>query len=177
MKIIVKNSDRAKYLRLTVFADGRIVVTRPRRASNELIKKFVQQKTDWIIKKIKQLRKNDCSTNTRLIAVNDFQINKDKAYELVVEKLDIFNKFYNFKYRKVSIRKQKTRWGSCSRNGNLSFNYRIIDLPEKLADYLIVHELCHLKELNHSSRFWNLVAKKFPDYKIIRKELRRMHLR
>ncbi|NBS67881.1 M48 family peptidase [bacterium] len=66
----------------------------------------------------------------------------------------------------------RTRWGSCSKRGNLNFNYRILFLPPHLADYLIVHELCHLKEFNHSPRFWALVAQGCPNYHACKKELR-----
>ena len=87
-----------------------------------------------------------------------------------------YNEIYQFSYNKIYIKNQKTRWGSCSGKKNLSFNYRILFLPKKLQDYIIVHELCHLKELNHSKRFWSLVARVFPDYQNIRNELRTAHL-
>lgn len=98
--------------------------------------------------------------------------NKNKALTIAEDRLAYFNNFYNFKYSKVVIRDQKTRWGSCSRKGNLNFNYKIALLPQKSSDYIIVHELCHLGEFNHSENFWNLVAKTIPDYKDIRKSLR-----
>ncbi|MDP2944335.1 MAG: M48 family metallopeptidase, partial [bacterium] len=83
-----------------------------------------------------------------------------------------FNRFYNFKYRRISIRDQKTRWGSCSRTGNLNFSYRVLELTPAAADYIIIHELCHLREFNHCVRFWALVAKTVPDYVRLRRELR-----
>lgn len=98
---------------------------------------------------------------------------KKQAKELAAWKLKMFNEAYGFSYKKISIRNQKTRWGSCSQKGTLSYNYKIVLLPEKHADYIIVHELCHLKEFNHSRRFWELVSKTVPDYKAIRKELKR----
>ncbi|NBX49499.1 M48 family peptidase, partial [bacterium] len=82
------------------------------------------------------------------------------------------NQHYGFSYGKISVRNQQTRWGSCSKRGNLNFNYRILFLPPHLADYLIVHELCHLKEFNHSPRFWALVAQGCPNYHACKKELR-----
>ena len=97
---------------------------------------------------------------------------KNRARGLAQKRLVYFNQFYGFKYHRIFIKKQKTRWGSCSKKGNLNFNYKIALLPPKLADYIIVHELCHLKEFNHSKEFWNLVAENFPDYKKIRKEIR-----
>lgn len=89
------------------------------------------------------------------------------------ERLSYWSGVYGIKYGKVAIRKQKTRWGSCSRSGNLSFNYRLAFLPEHLRDYVIVHELCHIAEHNHSMRFWTLVARAFPDWKALRDQLRR----
>ena len=97
---------------------------------------------------------------------------REAARVLVHARLEHFNQYYNFSYNKVTIRNQKTRWGSCSNKGNLNFSVRILALPRDAQDYLIVHELCHLKEFNHSSRFWDLVAEQVPDYKRIRHMLR-----
>ncbi|NTW75727.1 MAG: M48 family metallopeptidase, partial [Candidatus Moranbacteria bacterium] len=76
-------------------------------------------------------------------------------------------------YGSVSVRDQKTRWGSCSGKGNLSFNWKLLLLPEPMADYVVVHELCHLKEFNHSSRFWELVERSIPNARHIARELRK----
>lgn len=96
------------------------------------------------------------------------------AHTFVTSKiLEINNRHgKRFMYRRISIRNQKTRWGSCSSNGNLNFNYKIIFLPDYLAEYLIIHELCHLVHLDHSKNFWNLVGEMFPDYKKAQKELK-----
>ncbi len=83
------------------------------------------------------------------------------------------NVHYGFEYKKVAIRDQKRRWGSCSKSGNLNFNYRILFLPPHLADYIIVHELCHLKEFNHGKNFWTLVGQAVPVYESHKQELRR----
>jgi len=98
---------------------------------------------------------------------------REQARHFVENKLKQFNGFYNFKINRVAIKNQTTRWGSCSSMGNLNFNYKIMYLRPALADYLIVHELCHLGELNHSKRFWALVAKTIPAYVEVNKELRR----
>ncbi|MFH0912247.1 MAG: M48 family metallopeptidase [Patescibacteria group bacterium] len=102
----------------------------------------------------------------------EFLANKELARSLVRERIDYFNQNYDFAVNRISIRNQRCRWGSCSRKGNLNFNYRIVLLSPKVADYIIVHELCHLGEFNHSKKFWNLVAKTIPDYTTIRKQLR-----
>jgi hypothetical protein len=75
-------------------------------------------------------------------------------------------------YSSITVRDQKTRWGSCSSRGTLSFNYRLIFAPPQVLDYVVVHELCHLTHMNHSRDFWNMVARIMPDYQIHRKWLR-----
>jgi predicted metal-dependent hydrolase len=90
-----------------------------------------------------------------------------KAKALVHERLAFFNQHYGYSINKIAIRNQKTRWGSCSSKGNLNFNYKIIYLPPEAQDYLIVHELVHLKEFNHSKRFWDLVLETIPNCKEI----------
>lgn len=77
-----------------------------------------------------------------------------------------------FKFNKITIRGQKTRWGSCSRRGNLSFNYRLMQYPVNVIDYVLIHELCHLKEMNHSKRFWGLVGEILPNYAELRNYLK-----
>lgn len=102
----------------------------------------------------------------------EYLLHKENARKLVHERLEYFNQFYGFKYNKVAIRNQKTRWGSCSKRGNLNFSYKLALLPPHLADYIIVHELCHLQEFNHSQAFWNLVARQVPNHKELRNNLK-----
>lgn len=97
---------------------------------------------------------------------------KEHARALVHERLAYFAPIYGIRFKRVAIRNQKTRWGSCSRNGNLNFNYKIALLPSHLADYIVVHELCHLLEFNHSKRFWTHVERSIQDPHTRRKELR-----
>lgn len=99
---------------------------------------------------------------------------KQQALTLVLQRVAHFNAYYNFTYNKVSIRNQKTRWGSCSTRGNLSFNVKILLLSPEMQDYLVVHELCHLKEFNHSKQFWSLVEEQIPEYQTIRQKMRQI---
>ena len=98
---------------------------------------------------------------------------KKEFLKIAQKKVKFFANVYDFKYEKITIRDQKTRWGSCSAKGNLNFNYRVFLLPEDLLDYVIVHEVCHLKELNHSKSFWDLVEREITDYRGKRKILKR----
>ena len=97
---------------------------------------------------------------------------KEAARALVRARLSYFNQFYKYPLRKVFIKNLRSRWGSCSERGNLNFNYKLLFLPPELADYVVVHELCHLGAFNHSPEFWALVAQTIPDYKQLRASLR-----
>ncbi len=101
---------------------------------------------------------------------------KEDARKLVLDRLEYWNKHYNFKYSRVSIRNQRSRWGSCSSKGNLNFNFRIVTLPPHLSDYIIVHELCHLGQMNHSQKFWDLVGRTLPNYEELMLELRKVRM-
>jgi predicted metal-dependent hydrolase len=95
-----------------------------------------------------------------------------RAAAIFAERLAICNAIYNFHYERVSIKEQKSRWGSCSRQGNLNFNWRLLLAPLPALDYVVIHELCHLKEMNHAPAFWRLVARGCPDYQTHRRWLR-----
>jgi len=103
--------------------------------------------------------------------------NKEAARKIILENLDFFAKLYGVKCRKVAIRNQKSKWGSCSKARNLNFNYKVALLPKDQRDYIIVHELCHLIEFNHSNKFWAEVEKTIPGYKAIRKKVKSVSLR
>lgn len=91
---------------------------------------------------------------------------------LIEHRIDLYNRHYRFDFNDIKIKRMKSRWGSCSRKKNLNFNAKLALLPSELIDYVIVHELCHLREFNHSRKFWALVAQTMPHWKKLRKELR-----
>lgn len=164
-------SRRAKRLRLAIYCNGDLVLTVPKFLRAEIAEKFIREKADWILKKINYFSQTQASPLISLTR-RDYLNNREKARQLITERLDYFNKIYNFEYKQVNIRDQKTRWGSCSRQGSLNFNFRLFYLQAELRDYVIVHELCHLKEFNHSPRFWKLVAQAVPDWLNLRKKLK-----
>ncbi|MFA5248255.1 MAG: M48 family metallopeptidase [Patescibacteria group bacterium] len=165
-------SSRARRMRMAVYCDGNFVVTAPQDMNANTIEQFIIRKSQWIIDKLEYFKSISGRVFTKSTE-KDFAEYKDRALALAQKRVDYFNKVYGFKFNKINIKNQKTRWGSCSRKGNLNFNYKIALLPERLADYIIVHELCHLKEFNHSQKFWNLVAKVMTDYLETRSELKR----
>ncbi len=102
---------------------------------------------------------------------------KEDARNVVKARLAHYNAHYGFSFARIAIRDQRSRWGSCSSKGNLNFNYRVLFLPEHLLDLVIVHELCHLREMNHSADFWALVAETIPDHKERRRVLSKISAR
>lgn len=100
--------------------------------------------------------------------------NKEEARKLVLARLMHFNQYYNFSWNRVAIRNQRRCWGSCSSQRNLNFSYKLLLLPPEICDYIIVHELCHLQEMNHGPKFWVLVAEQVPEYKNRIRELKQI---
>lgn len=166
----VKPSRRGRYLRMTIEVDGTVVVTIPHSSFERFVEKFLRQKSKWILKHLEQVKKIGDRTVIKH-SKKDYEKNKAGVLQMVEERIEFFNLFYKLQYNHISIRNQMSLWGSCTRTGNLQFNYKLLYLPKRSFDYVIVHELCHLKEHNHSDRFWKLVARMIPDYKEIRKSL------
>ena len=166
-------SRRTRGVRLSVVSGGMFTVTAPPSMQQNQIEEFILKKSRWVLKKIEY-----CSKFPRTVGIKNrkrhFAEHREKARILVRERLAYFNQSYHFKWKRIAIRNQRARWGSCSRKGNLNFNYKLALLPSHLSDYIIVHELCHLGELNHSAKFWKLVAKTIPNHRILRKELRKV---
>lgn len=148
------------------------MVSRPPRVGEDEAQKFLRKNIAWVKKRLAAYKKVRDKLYTPGGTREDYEARKEEARKFVTTRLAYFNEFYRFKYGRVSIRNQRTRWGSCSIDGNLSFNYKIIALPIRMADYIIVHELCHVGEFNHSEKFWRLVGKAIPEYQKIRKQLR-----
>ncbi len=171
----LKRSKRAKRMRLAVYCDGSVVVTTPLGVEQSLVEKFIADKKQWVLDKIHFFKSVD-SNAIRTYSRKDYLQNMDKVLILVRERVNFYNKIYGFFFNKIFIKNQKTRWGSCSCKQNLNLNYKIIFLSQKHQDYIIVHEMCHLKEFNHSRKFWALVEKALPDYLDIKKELRNHEL-
>jgi predicted metal-dependent hydrolase len=102
---------------------------------------------------------------------------KELARAVILDRLEHFNQYYNYEWKRVAIRNTRRSWGSCTSLKNLNFSYKLLFLPAHLRDYVIVHELCHLAELNHGQAFWDLVAHCAPAYTAHVRELREIDRR
>lgn len=169
-------SPRAKNIRISIHPGGAVRITIPKNAKMRAVTACILEKAAWILSKSDSYKKR--SPNLKNVDnTKEYKQCKDEALLVVSTAVKKYNIIYNFTYKDIHIKNQKTLWGSCSRQGNLNFNYKIALLKESLRDYVVVHELCHLQEFNHSNRFWGLVTKTIPNHKELRKELKETGLR
>jgi predicted metal-dependent hydrolase len=171
--ITVKASTRARQLRITVNRDGTVYISKPRAFSTDDAFAFARKHMLWIKRQI--LRMSRLPKPSRYQpggARRTYAAHKEEARAIIAPRLAHFATLYGVSVKRVSVRNQKSRWGSCSRNGNVSINYKVAFLPEHLRDYILVHEICHLIEFNHGRAFWSLVERQVPDYKALRQELK-----
>ena len=160
-------SDR-KTIAIQIKPDGQVVVRCPKRMRVEEARRFVESKADWIGK---HLAKRPLQ-NVAKYTTKEIEHLREQARKLVIERVRYYAPIIGVTYGQIAIRTQHSRWGSCSSKGNLNFNCLLALLPPDVLDYVVVHELCHRKELNHSARFWSQVEQVFPDYKEQRKWLK-----
>lgn len=159
-------------MRLSVRMGGSVVVTLPRGVSEGIGEKFLKEKARWLLSKLEYYSQFPVA-DTLKEKIADYEKFKKKALAVVTNRVAYFSRLYGVVYNVIHIKRQKTCWGSCSKKGNLNFNYKILFLPPYARDYVIIHELCHLKEFNHSRAFWNLVTQEAPNYQEARKELKK----
>ena len=165
LKYIIKKSWR-RSISVSVLPDNRILIKAPFFATEHAIKDFLFAKKEWITKQIvKQNREKEQAEDLGLLFPEDIKKIKKQAKEIIPAKVDYWAKRIGVTYGKISIRLQTSRWGSCSQNGNLSFNCLLVIMPQEVMDSVIVHELCHRKYMNHSKKFYKEIEKAFPDYK------------
>lgn len=166
---VIRSNRRT--IAIQIKKDMKIQVRAPLYLSDGEIRKFVEEKQSWIQKNLKKAKQR--------YAEKEPSFSECELRGLInAAKTDLLQRVENYApligvtAKRITIRCQKTRWGSCSAKGNLSFNCLLMLCPETVRDYVVVHELCHLKELNHSRAFWDLVKSILPDYQTQRKWLR-----
>lgn len=175
--------------------DGTVNARVPMRAPREIIERFIREHEAWIIRKRQEWslagnnqddvagefgerkrRGANAVDPSKILPPVETKEGKAKIRQYIERQVEYYAKIMGVTYGRISMRNQKTRWGSCSSQGNLNFNNRLLFVPEELVDYVVVHELAHRKEMNHSNAFWNVVEKYMPDYKERRKKLREYHI-
>ncbi len=171
--ILFERSRRAKRVSISVRLD-RVRVAVPKGVSFKKAEKFVLTKTDWIKKNLQKLE--DLKRNYKSPIHDQSLINRNTAKAALAHKLESLARKHGFKYNRVFIKNQRTLWGSCSHKNNINLNYKLYILPVELQEYVILHELVHLKIKNHSKDFWNELERYCPDYKRRKKELRRYRI-
>jgi predicted metal-dependent hydrolase len=175
--LIIRKNARAKHVSITVRPDGTVTVTQPPRISRFLVDLFIRSRRAWIEEKVAYFKNHPKALSTpRRGTRAEYLKHKEAARVLVHNRLRYFSGLYGYQYNSVSIKNLTSRWGSCSIRRNLNFNYKILFLTPEQQDYIIVHELCHLAEMNHGSKFWALVQKQIPNYLEIRRTIRKFDL-
>ena len=160
-------SDR-KTIAIQIKADGQVVVRCPKRMRVEEARRFVESKANWIEKHLAKRPAQDVAKYTP----REIEQLREQTRKLITDRVKYYAPVIGVTYNKIAIRTQHTRWGSCSSKGNLNFNCLLALVPPEVLDYVVVHELCHRKELNHSARFWSEVEKILPNYHMHRKWLK-----
>ena len=161
---------------ISISPDGQITVRVPMRATQKEISHLLIAKRIWIVTKYLEVQEKQRNrpvselTGTQRLALEKRYITAAKEY--FPKRVAHFHQFTGGSYNRITIRDQKTRWGSCSARGTLSFNWRLMLAPPAILDYVVVHELCHLTHMNHSAAFWQKVESVYPDYRTARKWLK-----
>ena len=170
MKVTVIRSNR-KTVAIQVNSDLSVTVRAPRSVSEKDIEEILKKKEAWIskhIEKIKETKERFEAEPTEKLTREKVIALADEALKVIPERVEYFAKVIGVTYGKITVRNQKTRWGSCSSKGNLNFNCLLMLAPPEVLDYVVVHELCHRKQMNHSKAFWLEVEKVLPNYKEVR---------
>lgn len=170
----LRTHPRARRLSIRVQPGGRTLVTVPRGVSYGSVLRFMRAQADWVARTADIMRRYK-PRPTKAEARREYLRHKEAARRFAYAAIARFAPVYGVTVKAVSVRDQRTRWGSCSRDGRISFNYRIALLPARLAEYVVVHELCHMLAFDHSPRFWALVAMTVPEHKALRKILHHDH--
>lgn len=162
--------SRRRTMAVQVKRDGSVEVKCPLWVSDREAWDFAQEHREWIWRhRLEVLKKKESQVTCTEEQVKQY---RQHARWLLAQKTWQWAQKMNVTYGKITIRQQATRWGSCSAKGNLNFNWKLVLVPEDLLDYVVVHELAHRKEMNHSPRFWKVVEEQIPDYRERRKRLR-----
>lgn len=177
--IYIKRSRR-RSLEIEISKSKEVIVRAPLRTPNSEIRAFIQEHKEWIQDSLKKAKAQELAYQDHLREIGAdkpyteeelLQMKKD-ARKILPSRCEYYAPLMGVSYNRIAIKAQRSRWGSCSTKKNLNFNCLLMLCPEEIQDYVVVHELSHLKEMNHSPAFWAEVGKILPDYKKRRRWLR-----
>lgn len=166
---IIYSSRRTLAIQIT--SDGNVKVRAPKGCPKSTIERFLIEKESWILKYVDKAKQHPPAVKKPLTPQERKRYIKI-ARDIFTQKTIYYASIMSVTFGRISIREQKTRWGSCSSDGNLNFNWRLIFAPEEVLDYIVVHELAHRREMNHSQAFYEIVSSILPEYKKSQKWLR-----
>lgn len=168
---IIRSARRTLSLEIT--RSGQVIIRAPKHMPEAEIQKFVRDKSGWLQKHL-QKRETEQEALKEAGRFTEEEIGKmiRLAKQVIPDKVAYYARLMGVTYGRISIRRQKSRWGSCSREGNLNFNCLLMMAPAEVLDYVVVHELSHRLEMNHSTRFWAHVGDVLPDYRNAKKWLK-----
>ena len=158
--------SKRKSIGLEIRPDCQILVRAPYFVSNAQIEKFVKEHEAWIAKHLEKVRKQaELKETAEKLSEEEIKKLADQAVKYIPQRVAYYAEKIGVTYGRINIRNQKTRWGSCSAKGNLNFNCLLMLTPPEVIDSVVVHELCHRKEMNHSKKFYEEIDRVFPEYK------------
>ena len=166
LSVLLVRSSR-KTLAVQIRADGTVIARAPRRMPKDRILCFLSEKASWIRMqqgRMQEREKMRQQARIHLDAAQEKEL-RERAKSVLAQRTAYFARQIGVTYGRITVRDQKTRWGSCSQTGTLNFNFRLILAPLEVLDYVVVHELCHRRQMNHSTQFWQEVAQVLPDYR------------
>ena len=162
---------RARRYVIRVGRDGGVRVTIPRGGSKREAHEFADRERPWIDRERARLRR-ETSAGGEARSPDVDQAVRGRAKQELPPRLLELAAMHGLRVSRISVRNQRWRWGSCSRSGHICLNWRLVEMPPHIRDYVMIHELMHLKRMDHSPRFWTLVAAACPEYQIARRWLR-----
>ena len=166
LSVLLVRSSR-KTLAVQIRADGTVIARAPLRMPKDRILCFLSEKASWIRMqqgRMQEREKMRQQARIHLDAAQEKEL-RERAKSVLAQRTAYFARQIGVTYGRITVRDQKTRWGSCNQTGNLNFNFRLILAPLEVLDYVVVHELCHRRQMNHSTQFWQEVAQVLPDYR------------
>ena len=172
MEVTLVRSKR-KSIAVQIKSDGAVVVRAPKWMKERDIEAFLQEKRAWIEKhRAAMLERHALINQLEPYTEAELRALTKQARVVITQKVRYYAPLVGVDYGRIAIRRQRSRWGSCSSKGNLNFNCLLVLLPEEVVDYVVVHELCHRKQMNHSTQFYRELERVYPEYKKCQKWLK-----